>query len=258
MLVLLPPSEGKYRPASGPHLDLDSLFLSELSPARCRVLQRLVDVSAREDALEVLGVGSSLVGEVEANTRVFEAPCAPAHQIYTGVLYEGAQLNLFCNEQLSGLLVFSAAYGPVRATDYIAPYRLSGGVKLPELGAVSTFWKQHLDGFNEVAEGQFILDCRSGIYQKMWLPGAAQARDLQCELISVRVERMQNGRRKVVSHLAKHWRGILTRYLLQTPGLNSLDGLEELCKTLPPNEINDFEIRGEGGRWELTLIAPPH
>ena len=52
------------------------------------MLEALGTVSAHEDALALLGVGASLSADVERNTRLHAEPAAPAHQVYSGVLYD--------------------------------------------------------------------------------------------------------------------------------------------------------------------------
>ena len=69
MLILLPPSEGKTAPRSGAPLDLDALALADadgVTSARRELLARLAEVSARDDAATLLGVGASLADEVAA------------------------------------------------------------------------------------------------------------------------------------------------------------------------------------------------
>ena len=73
MLVLLPPSEGKTPPpADGAPLDLTRLVAPGLRPTRERVLDALVEASARPDARELLEVGATVADEVARN--VFAHP----------------------------------------------------------------------------------------------------------------------------------------------------------------------------------------
>ena len=90
MLLLLPPSEGKSAPERGPRLDLAALSFPELTTTRRRVLSALTSLcSADVDAAAaVLGLGPTQRGEVGANARLRRQPCAPAIDVYTGVLYE--------------------------------------------------------------------------------------------------------------------------------------------------------------------------
>ncbi|GAB3957637.1 hypothetical protein GCM10027614_73500 [Micromonospora vulcania] len=95
MLILLPPSEGKADAGTGRRWDPDKLALPELNPARERVLDALVALSAGPDeasALAALGLSAGQRGELRRNARLRVAATAPAAQVYTGVLYEALEL----------------------------------------------------------------------------------------------------------------------------------------------------------------------
>lgn len=216
MLILLPPSEGKSAPASGPTIDWAGLSSPELNPRRKELLTELAEVSAHTDALTLLKVGASLDAEVAANTRLHAAPCAPAAQVYTGVLYAAAGLDSLTVKQQDRahrtVRTVSALWGAVSPTDLIPAYRLSMGVKLPQTGNLATAWRKHLDQvLAPLAENTVIVDCRSSAYLNAWKP----AKTLNTDWVTVRVLRELNGKRTVVSHNAKHARGILTAHLLR-------------------------------------------
>jgi cytoplasmic iron level regulating protein YaaA (DUF328/UPF0246 family) len=220
VLVLLPPSEGKSRPSArrGP-LDLDRLSWPELTPARRQVLHALQQVSAAPDALEVLGVGPSLAGEVRANASLGAAPAAPASEIYNGVLYDALDaptLSSGARRRASRrLVVVSALWGAVRWGDRIPAYRLSMGTTLPGVGPLAPFWREHLGGVLDAAAGSgLVVDCRSSTYQAAWQPPALVAR----RTVGVRVLQDVAGHRTVVSHMAKHTRGLVVRQLLEAGG----------------------------------------
>ena len=88
MLILLPPSEGKTPADGGDAVDWAALSFPGLNTYRAKVLEGLGTVSAHEDALALLGVGASLRADVERNTRLHAEPAAPAHQVYSGVLFD--------------------------------------------------------------------------------------------------------------------------------------------------------------------------
>lgn len=98
MLILLPPSEGKSAPRRGKPLDLASLSFPSLAGPRAEVLDALVALctaegpAGLEKAVEVLGVGKTLAGEVARNADLATAPTARADRIYSGVLYEALDL----------------------------------------------------------------------------------------------------------------------------------------------------------------------
>lgn len=206
MHILLPPSEGKHAPGRGKPLDLSSLSHPELSAARAAVLDELVSVSARPDATKVLKVAAGLADTVAANTRLHTAPTAAAERIYTGVLYDAlapGMLDTAGRRRMSRrVLIFSALFGVLRTSDRIPAYRLSGSVSLPEIGAIARFWRPALE--SALRSSGLIIDCRSASYAAMWAPPPERH-------LPVRVFREASGVRTVVSHMAKHTRGLVAR-----------------------------------------------
>ena len=217
MLVLLPPSEGKTRPsARRGRLDLTRLSWPELNAAREQVLGALAEVSAAPDALERLGVGASLADEVAANVGLRTAPSAAAAEVYSGVLYDAldvAGLSPGARRRANRrVVVVSALWGALRLGDRIPAYRLSMGTTLPGVGPLATYWRTHLDDVLTAAAGTgLVVDCRSSTYQAAWTPTPGVAR----RTVAVRVLQEQDGRRSVVSHMAKHTRGLVSRHLLE-------------------------------------------
>lgn len=221
MKVLLPPSEGKAAPQhdpaqpddAAPRLDLEALVLPELAPQREQVLRELIAVSGREDAQAVLKVGAKVMAEVEANRSLRETPAAPAHQVYTGVLFDALEAGALTEAQQRAaaqqVLIFSGLFGLTGFTDRIPAYRLSMDVKLGELGGLGTYWKKQLAGpLGELVGEELVVDCRSASYGKAFQP--APERTLMVNSFTER-----DGRRKVVTHFAKHARGELTGMLLR-------------------------------------------
>lgn len=220
MLVLLPPSEGKATATRRRRpVDLAALSWPELTAARSTVLARLSEVSARPDALSLLGVGPSLADEVERNTRLLRAPALPTSELYTGVLYDALDLGSLppaARRRASRwLVVVSALWGALRPADRVPAYRLSMGTSLPDVGPLAAFWRAHLDGPLSGAAGTaLVVDARSSTYQAAWSPSGPVA----ARAVAVRVLREEAGRRSVVSHMAKHTRGLVARHLLTRDG----------------------------------------
>ncbi|GAB3568847.1 YaaA family protein [Spelaeicoccus albus] len=215
MLILLPPSEGK-TPATGKdRLDLAALTFPELTDDRRIVLEALVKVSAHEDALRVLGVGDTLTDQVQRNVRLDTEPVAPAHSVYSGVLYEALgyrSMTATAKKRAdASILIVSALFGAVAPPDRIPAYRLSMGTNLPGLGRLSSWWKSRLAvPLTAYAHDQLVIDCRSSDYATAWKAPAGS--------VAVRVFRESGGKRTVVSHMAKQTRGELARHLLTRRG----------------------------------------
>lgn len=233
MLILLPPSEGKSAPEAGPKLAMSSLSFPTLNATRKVVLDALIDLCRGDlhEASTVLGLGVTQQGEVGANAALRREPCAPAIEVYTGVLYEhldASTLNARARRRLQEhVAIASALWGLVRPDDLIPAYRLSGGTTLPPLGTLASVWRPTLEELIGETSG-LIVDMRSGAYASLGpvpieRPG---------ESVTVRVLNEQNGRRTVVSHNNKATKGLLVRDLMtsrRTP--STVMGLADVLET---------------------------
>ena len=98
MVILLPPSEGKTAPTAGEPVEVGALPFPGLNKTR----ERLLDVLSRltfPRALQYLDVGPGLLEEAQRNLTLRSAPAAPAHEVYTGVLYEHLGLGSFADAE---------------------------------------------------------------------------------------------------------------------------------------------------------------
>ena len=277
MIILLPPSSGKTAPTSGPSLDLSSLlFGSELTSCREELIKELQQVCSHADAAQVLKIGPNTVGDIADNLDVYEAPTTTALNLYTGVLFEAAKFNQTLenvtleNRQKtvtlpadilnSEIMIFSGLWGVVRPHDLLPNYRLSASIKLPNIGTVATYWKKQLDPLlNTALKDQIVVDCRSGEYRKMWTPSAKHP----CELLQVVVQREDpgTGKRSVVSHNAKHLRGVLAGALFEQranrklPLEASVSQIVEIASNLPGVIDVDVSTTEASGEATLTLVT---
>ena len=219
MLLLLPPSEGKTAPTGGAPVDPSALVHPGLTAQRLAVLDALAEVSTHPDAARVLGTGPSLAGEVERNARLRSEPAAP--------------------------------WGLVAPDDRIPAYRLSMGVDLPGVGPLARAWRPLLAAeLDPDVAGRLVVDCRSAAYAAAWKPPAT------AEWVTVRVLREVDGRRGVVSHHAKHTRGVLSRHLLGRVGEPATPGeLLAAARALVGGPLVDAELTDGGRARVLTLTV---
>ena len=215
MLIVLPPSEGKAVGSRGAPLDLDALSFPELHGLRCKVIDALVDASARPDALEVLGAPKGAADRVAANVDLWAAPTLRAADLYTGVLYDALDLRTLdaAAKRRAGrrLVVVSALFGALRPGDRVPSYRLSMAVDLPGIGPLAQAWREPLGTVLPAAAGRgVVVDLRSSTYVAAWKPAGALAE----RTVAVHVVRDGPGGRTAVSHMAKHTRGLVARQLL--------------------------------------------
>lgn len=246
MLVLLPPSEGKTAPVAGPPVDVAGLSSPRLGPIRGKVLDALIRASARPDAVTILGVGAGIAGEVARNVDLRDAPTARADQVYSGVLFVAAGLSrlppVARARAEASVRIFSGLWGVTSPGDHIPAYRLSMATDLPGIGPLASAWRGELAAALDTrADGDLVVDCRSATYLTPWRPPRSAA------WVQVRVVRELAGVRSVVSHNAKHARGVLTRHLLarrrNVPA--DADGLAAAAS----------ELIGE--QWVAVELAPP-
>ena len=230
MLILLPPSEGKTAPQTGPPLDLTALSSPVLHRTREQLLNALVRLSSTKRAAEILGLGPQQATDIERNVRLREEPAAPAIDVYTGVLYgelDWVGLDEAARQRgRESLAIASALFGLVRPHDLIPAYRMSGSVTLPRLGTVASRWKPVVPrAIEELAAGGLVVDLRSGTYVAL---GAAPAGS-----VTMRVLTEANGRRSIVSHSNKATKGrIVGRMLAENVEAKDADGLADALRDL--------------------------
>jgi len=248
VLILLPPSQGKTAPQAGSPVDLAELSHPELTAARRRVGQALILASGRRNAARVLGAGPSLADEVARNTALWDNPAATAAEVYSGVLYEAAGAANWSPETAhraaERVRIMSALWGIVSPADSIPAYRLSMGTALGRIGPLAAFWRERLaPTLTRESADHLVVDCRSSDYAAVW-------RGDKRSTLAVRVERDLNGKRSVVSHNAKHARGLLTAALIAThTEPNTPEQIAHLATQIPG--ISLVELRP----GQITLVT---
>lgn len=296
MRILLPPSAGKTTKESTNHLQLEKLWQEEhLTQTRRQLIDDVQNTALLADAAQIFKLGPKNAHEISQNLEIYDAPALAAWQLYDGVLYEAAKFaQIFSSgepsqgsqgqvgnhrgdqrqgsqgqgnqpqggqRQLEELtLVFSALFGPVRLTDLITPHRLSGSVKLPGQGSVASIWSKALkELLTQQLSGHVVVDLRSSEYGVMYRP----ARGGECLTLNIAVAKVNpaTGKRSVVSHWAKHTRGLLAGALLRAVAggqLAASDGdVDEILQVaaglegVKEVEITPLDARGQA---KVTLV----
>lgn len=296
MRILLPPSAGKTTKESTNHLQLEKLWQAEhLTQTRRQLIDDVQNTALLADAAQIFKLGPKNAHEISQNLEIYDAPALAAWQLYDGVLYEAAKFaQIFSSgepsqgsqgqvgnhrgdqrqgsqgqgnqpqggqRQLEELtLVFSALFGPVRLTDLITPHRLSGSVKLPGQGSVASIWSKALkELLTQQLSGHVVVDLRSAEYGAMYRP----TRGSDCLLLNIGVAKVNpaTGKRSVVSHWAKHTRGLLAGALLEAVAGAQLSGSEgdvdEILQVaaglegVKEVEITPLDARGQA---KVTLV----
>lgn len=296
MRILLPPSAGKTTKESTNHLQLEKLWQAEhLTQTRRQLIDDVQNTALLADAAQIFKLGPKNAHEISQNLEIYDAPALAAWQLYDGVLYEAAKFaQIFSSgepsqgsqgqvgnhrgdqrqgsqgqgnqpqggqRQLEELtLVFSALFGPVRLTDLITPHRLSGSVKLPGQGSVASIWSKALkELLTQQLSGHVVVDLRSSEYGAMYRP----TRGSDCLLLNIGVAKVNpaTGKRSVVSHWAKHTRGLLAGALLEAVAGAQLSGSEgdvdEILQVAAALEgVREVEITplDARGQAKVTLV----
>lgn len=211
-VLLLPPSEGKAEggDTSRPWTPQLGAFGSALETPRAQIITQL-----RKDkggAQKLLGVnGGHLVRAQSSNMQLVGAPCLPAWQRYTGVVWDHLDLASFTaaqrNSFIKRIIVPSGLLGLVRADDQIPDYRLKMGARLAPFGTMSKWWNEELtDALVATAKKKAMIDL---------LPNEHRAA-INWNLLDnvVRVDLVSHSGAVVGGHNAKAAKGLLARHLL--------------------------------------------
>lgn len=217
MHLLLPPSETKRDGGvEGSALDLGALGFAALNPVRRSLLAAVRSLSRnRSTAAKALGLGATQLFEVERNRALRHSPVMAAMDRYTGVLYEALDAESlppaardFAGEHV---IIHSALFGFVRATDPIPAYRLSHDSRLPAHPLGRT-WRAPLAAeldrlVADAAVLGLILDLRSESYVAL---GPAPVHSLFLRVVT----EGDRGVRKALNHFNKKGKGEFMRALL--------------------------------------------
>ncbi len=208
MRILLPPSETKSPGGEGPRLKLARLGFTELNATRAHLLGELEDLATDVPASRAaLGLSTRQDAEIARNARVRRSPTMPAVERYAGVLFDALDVGGLTpaarRRANDSLVICSALFGALRPSDPIPAYRLSGGSRIPNVGALAALWRPTLTEALATDNG-VVVDLRSAAYATLApLPHA----------IMVRVV---DDRGRAVSHHNKAAKGLFARALVSS------------------------------------------
>lgn len=224
MLLLLPPSETKRDGGDVVPLDLGALAHPELTGRREHLLARVVALAGDADAtIRALKLGPRQGAEVQRNLRLREAPTMAAIDRYTGVLFDALDASSLDDGDRSfaanTLMIHSALFGLVAASDPIPAYRLSHDSQVPDV-RLRRLWRSALS--DRLAERSgVIVDLRSEAYAEL---GPAPVRP-DCVFVRV-VSDSADGHRRALNHFNKQAKGRFARaFLKDRPEITTIDDL---------------------------------
>jgi cytoplasmic iron level regulating protein YaaA (DUF328/UPF0246 family) len=209
--LILPPSETKRDGGiDGSRLDLSSLTFPVLTPERSIALAALRTLSRNLRASAGgLGLGPTQRFEIDRNRVVTTSPVMPALERYTGVLYEALDAPALSSESRAfaggRVLIHSALFGLVSASDPIPAYRLSHNSRLPGI-SLPKLWREPIREVLASISG-LVLDLRSDSYAKL---GPVPDDAWRIHVVSEAID----GRRTALAHFNKKAKGHFARELI--------------------------------------------
>jgi len=206
VLLLLPPSETKRQ--GGSNLTIEQVHLSygQLTEARDLVLEDLLKVcKSKPKAAKALKLSPKQLGEIDLNLAIKTAPTMPAYERYEGTLYKAIDAASFTSHEVemmrSHVLMQSALFGLISATDRIPWYRLSAGTVLPKVN-LKKIWKEHQPAAWARLVDTPIIDLRSKAYVEL----APIPKGIDSYWVEV-VAEDSKGQRRALNHFNKTAKG---------------------------------------------------
>lgn len=208
MLLLLPPSETKR--IGGSNLTIEQVHLSygQLNEARDLILDALINVcKSKAEATKVLKLSPKQQGDRELNLAIRQAPTMPAYERYEGTLYKAIGIGSFTKHEVDlmrgNVLIQSALFGLISATDRIPWYRLSANTVLPKV-SLKKVWREHQEAAYNRLVDMPIIDLRSKAYVDL----APIPEHLDSYWVEV-VAEDSKGQRRALNHFNKTAKGEL-------------------------------------------------
>lgn len=222
MLFLLSPAKSlDYESPLPPRLAHTLPGFLPQSKALIGVLRTL----APQDVASLMSISDKLaalnVARYEAWSPEFTAGNSrQALLAFNGDVYEGLQASTLPPKDLQWaqehLCILSGLYGVLRPLDWMQPYRLEMGTRLPtaEGSNLYHFWGSHIAAYlNERQHSEkspTIVNLASQEYFK-----SVDRKHLQARVIECIFEDYKSGKYKIISFHAKRARGLMARFAIQ-------------------------------------------
>lgn len=168
--------------------------------------------------------------EIEQTEKVSK----PSMFVFNGEVYTGLEASSFNDKDLNfadkHLRILSGMYGLLKPLDFIQPYRLEMGTKLPvgKSKNLYEFWGNDIsDGINDSATNEdTIINLASNEYFK-----AAKQKTLKSRIITPVFKDFKNGQLKTIMVYAKKSRGQMANFIVKN-------------QIMDPEEIKAFNKEG--------------
>ena len=197
----------------------EALFLEQsarinklLKKQPAKNLSKLMSIS---DALGQLNYERNQSWELPFTT----ANAKPAMYAFNGDVYRGLDAYTIPTDKIekaqNTIRIISGLYGLLKPLDLVQPYRLEMGTKFPvgKTKNLYEFWQKTItEAINDELEtDELFLNLASNEYFK-----AIDKKALKVPVITVNFKDFKNGDYKTIGIYAKHARGLMARYVVDT------------------------------------------
>lgn len=231
MKILLAPAEIKQIGGGGVPLCNKNFSFPTLYKYQLEVLEHyksFLETQTIEQLSSWFGLKN--LNDVERYSKpLSNKPTIKAIQRYIGVAFEALDYDSLKKKEQNyidkNVLIFSNLFGVLKSSDLIPDYKYKQGSQLPNIN-VEKFYKENLKDILDDYLDDEVVDLRAGFYDKFYKTSAP----------TITFKFLKDG--KVVSHWAKHYRGLVVRAISK----NNIENFAQLMN-MPIDGLNLIEIQ---------------
>jgi len=228
MKILLAPSEAKSKGGDSSPINKNSFIWPHIYHKRVEILKKYDEFLQMTDDIKNFGNDKS---------SIFTRSTKKAILRYTGVAFKHMDYSsLDKNSQKwidENVFIFSNLFGVISANDKIPFYTLKQTAK-PGFDIYKAHKEIYIPLLDEINSKEIFIDLRAKFYEKIYKPKNY-----------ITFKFIKNN--KIVSHFAKAYRGLLTRYI----AIYKPSSAKELLKIEFPN-IKIIEVIEKKGNKEIV------
>ena len=219
MKILLAPAETKRIGGDFPPYCKENFEYKELFEVKDKIVveyEKLLKNSTLDELSSWFGLKNLKECE-KYKDSIITKPTMKAILRYTGVAFDAldyenleSKTQRYCDENI---ILFSNLFGPIKANDFIPDYKFKQGAILDSIDVIKEY-KTKTKDFLDNELGDEVVDLRAGFYDKFYKMQPS------CSVVTYKF--LKDG--KVVSHWAKHYRGLVVKELAK----NNISNFKEL------------------------------
>ncbi len=227
MKILLAPSESKSKGGNFPPINKKSFIFPEIYDKRVEIIKKYDEFLKTTDDTKNFG---------EDKASIFTRPTKKAILRYTGVAFKHMDYESLDETSKKwideNVYIFSNLFGVISANDKIPNYTLKQGAK-PGFDIYKAHKEIYSPILDKINKNEPFIDLRAKFYEKIYKPK---------NYITFKFIKDN----KVVSHFAKAYRGLLTRYI----AIHKPKNIDDLLKIEFPN-VKILEVIEKKGNKEI-------